>query len=236
MRRPSSGRCRPVRREGHACPRAPRRASPSLRSDDIGLCSPSSGTLPAEVRRRRGEMERRARRLDRPAADRDRHDRLAVAEHRPAQHLLHVGHDRERQAQLETQREPFLGGAIEEARDEARLQRIGARQPLAAHDVVRIAAELGHAHQVAERLPLRRRDDGDADPALLAAIDAHRIGRREAVEAPALLRPRRPGLDRLVFGERDRRLVDAYLPGRLCPPSSAAIAGMKAASPPMIAD
>ena len=168
---------------------------------------------PAEVRRRRGEMERRARRLDGPVADRDRHDRLAVAEHRPAQHLLHVRHDRERQAQLQPEGEPFLGRTIEEARDEARLQRIGPRQPFAAHDVIGIAAELRHAHQVAERFPLRRRDDGDADPALLAAIDAHRIGRREAVEAPALLRARRPGLDRLVFGERDRRLVDAHLPG-----------------------
>ena len=110
------------------------------------------------------------------------------------------------------EREPFLGGAVEEARDEARLQRIGAREPLAAHDVVRVAAELVHAHQLAERVPLRRRDDGDADEALLAAIDAHRIGRREAVEAPALLRRRRPRLDRLVLGERDGRLVHAHFP------------------------
>ena len=107
---------------------------------------------------------------------------------------------------------PFLGRAVEEARHEARLQRIGVRQPLPSHDMLRMAAEVGHAHQVAERLPLRRRHDGDADPALLAAIDAHRIGRREAVEAPALLRRAgRPGLDGLVFGERDGGLVHAHL-------------------------
>ena len=99
-----------------------------------------------------------------------------------------------------------------------------------------IAAELGHAHQLAEGVPLRRGDDGDADEALLAAIDAHRIGRREAVEAPALLRRRRPRLDRLVLGQGDGRLVHAHFPAPALVAISVAIAGMKAASPPMIAD
>ena len=166
----------------------------------------------AEIGRRARQMKGRARRLDGPLAHPDGHDGVAVAEHRPVEHLLHVGHDGEGQALLERCGKPFLGGAVEEARHEARLQLVGARQPLRPHDELRMAAEVGHAHQVAERLPLRRRHDGDADPALLAAIDAHRIGRREAVEAPTLLRRAgRPGLDRLVLGQRDGGLVHAHL-------------------------
>src|SRR5882757_7130566 len=81
-----------------------------------------------------------------------------------------------------------------------------------------MAAEVGHAQKLAERLPLRRRHDGDADPALLAAIDAHRIGRREAVETPAFLRcGGRPSLDGLVLGERDGGLVNAHLVAQALP-------------------
>jgi hypothetical protein len=60
--------------------------------------------------------------------------------------------------------------------------------------VARVGAKLGQADHLAERHPLRWRDHGDAEPAVLGCEISHGKAASEAADADP--RPREPGLQR----------------------------------------
>ena len=97
--------------------------------------------------------------------------------------LGQVGHRRKRDAPALAQLQPFGRPALQQRRPQHRVERVGLLQALQGHLVARLAAQRRLIDQVAEGRPLRRCQCGEADPAVLRAVDAARVGGREAVDA-----------------------------------------------------
>ncbi len=166
----------------------------------------------AGPRGRRGEAQRRARCFvcSGPVGQLREHTPAAVLG--AGQQVGHGWNDDERHALLETDREPFVGGAGQEAIGESRLQLHGATQPVAVDEIASVSDQVVEPEQSAERAPLRWRDDGNTDPAGLAPIDAEREVGCELVDAPApVLGADAPGQRDIVVGQRQARLVGADL-------------------------
>src|SRR6185437_16506892 len=106
--------------------------------------------------------------------------------------------------------EPFLGGALQEAMGVEALDLVRVLRALRADGEARVGEGVRHVEHLAERAPLRRGGDADADPSLAALEHAYRIGAGETVDAGTRAR-RGDTLRGLRFGERHVGLVRADL-------------------------
>ena len=94
-----------------------------------------------------------------------------------------VGTGRERDTPPLALQEKVVGLVLQEGRRQQRIDLIRRRHALVGRRIGGITGEVGQADHLAQRLPLLRRQRGDADPAVGRAIDGLRIGRAETVYA-----------------------------------------------------
>ena len=118
-------------------------------------------------------------------------ERAAIDELLAAQEVGRGGHHGERNAQRLAVVKPLLDTALLEAGREPAIEQLGVGHALDRDLVARLGDQIGQIEHLAQAPPLRPQHAGDADPAILGAIDPGRIGRPVTVPAQRAAAPRR---------------------------------------------